>query len=116
MEEVILVITNLPDRESALALAETLVQRQLAACVNVMSPCTSVYAWKGSVETTEEHPLLIKTLRLHYSKVEEAIRQLHPYELPEIVAVPLADGLKDYLRWVAEETTGSLVPDHHGKP
>jgi periplasmic divalent cation tolerance protein len=103
----LLVITNLPDQESAQHLAETLISRQLAACVNILAPCTSVYRWQGKLETTQEIPLLIKTLAIHYSKVESAIRQEHPYELPEIIAVPVHAGLPEYLAWIRAETNNN---------
>ncbi len=102
--ETLLVISNLPDRASAETLARALVERRAAACVNVMSPCTSVYRWKGAVETAEEHPLFAKTTRDRYELLERVIRELHPYELPEIIAVPLAGGLPAYLQWVETET------------
>ncbi|HET7765923.1 MAG TPA: divalent-cation tolerance protein CutA [Burkholderiales bacterium] len=99
-----LVITNLPDRDSAGRLARALVEKRLAACVNVLSPCRSVYRWQGKTEDTEEFPMLIKTTRERYPALESAIRAEHPYELPEIIAVPLAGGLPAYLEWVASET------------
>lgn len=102
--DTLLVLTNLPDRAAALRLAQRLVESRLAACVNVMSSCTSVYRWKGTVEQTEEVPVLIKTRAARYEELEAAIRSLHPYEVPEVIAVPLARGLSDYLDWVAEET------------
>ena len=102
--EAILVLTNLPDPQSAARLAEHLVGEQLAACVNVLAPCTSTYRWQGKIESAQEIPLLIKTLRVHYGKVEQAIRAQHPYELPEIVSVPIETGLPAYLAWVAAET------------
>jgi periplasmic divalent cation tolerance protein len=102
--ETLLVITNLPDRASADALARALVERRAAACVNVLAPCTSVYRWKGAVETAEEYPLFAKTTRERYSLLERVVRELHPYELPEIIAVPVGGGLPAYLDWVAAET------------
>lgn len=105
MDEVILVITNLPDRGAALKLAQALVDRRLAACVNVLAGCTSVYRWKGAIEQAAEVPVLIKTRAARYDEVEAAIREHHPYELPEILAVPVRGGLDDYLQWVAGETT-----------
>jgi periplasmic divalent cation tolerance protein len=105
MDEVIVVISNLPDRAAALKLAQALVERRLAACVNVLGECVSVYRWKGRVENSGEVPVLIKTRSARYEEVEAAIRELHPYELPEIVAVPATRGLEDYLQWVADETT-----------
>ena len=103
-EATLLVITNLPDRERALAIARALVQRRLAACVNVLGDCTSVYRWQGEIEEAGEVPLLVKTRATRYPELEAAIRELHPYELPEIVAVPIVRGLPEYLDWVAEET------------
>lgn len=102
--DAILVITNLPDPQSATALAEKLVAQRLAACVNILAPCTSVYRWQGKIEHATETPLLIKTLRSHYGKLEQAIRADHPYELPEIIAVPIEPGLPAYLDWVVAET------------
>jgi periplasmic divalent cation tolerance protein len=102
--DVVLVLTNLPDRETALSMANTLIEEKLAACVNVLGECTSVYRWKGAVENAAEIPLLIKTAASRYAALEAAIRKLHPYELPEIIAVPLAHGLPEYLQWVADET------------
>lgn len=100
----LLVFTNLPDREAALALARSLVERRVAACVNVLAECTSVYRWQGTVETAAEVPVLMKTTAGRYEALEQAIRELHPYELPEIVAVRIDGGLPGYLEWVAAET------------
>jgi periplasmic divalent cation tolerance protein len=99
-----LVLTSLPDRASAEKLAEALVGKQLAACVNVLAPCRSVYRWKGAIQKDEEHPLLIKTTAERYPALEDAIRAAHPYELPEIIAVPVVQGLPEYLDWVVTET------------
>jgi periplasmic divalent cation tolerance protein len=99
-----LVITNLPDRDSAGRLAHALIEKRLAACVNVLSPCRSVYRWQGNTEDAEEFPMLIKTTRDRYTALEAAIRAGHPYELPEIIAVPLAGGLPAYLEWMDSET------------
>jgi periplasmic divalent cation tolerance protein len=105
MDEVILVVTNLPDRAAAVKLAQALVDRRLAACVNVLAACTSVFRWKGVVENAAEVPVLIKTRAARYEEVEAAIRELHPYDLPEIIAVPVRRGHDEYLQWVADETT-----------
>ena len=102
--ETLLVFTNLPDRPSAERLAQSLVKAQLAACVNILAPCRSVYSWNGTVENAEEHPMLIKTTRSRYGALETAIRTGHPYELPEIIAVPVAAGFTAYFDWVAAET------------
>jgi periplasmic divalent cation tolerance protein len=108
MNDAVIVFTNLPDREAAVKLANELVAKKLAACVNVLSECTSVYRWKGSIENAREVPVLIKTRAARYAEVEAAIRGLHPYELPEIIAVPVVRGFDDYLRWVADETSISI--------
>lgn len=100
----LLVFTNLPDRASAEKLAAALVEQRLAACVNVLAPCRSVYRWQGAVRQEEEHPVLVKSTRERYPALEAAIRALHPYELPEIVAVPIEHGLPAYLEWLAAET------------
>ena len=102
--EALLVLTNLPDREAACRLAHELIERRLAACVNVLAECTSVYRWQGKVDTAAEVPVLIKTTAAVYPALEQAIGELHPYELPEIVAVPLSAGLAGYLQWIAAET------------
>ena len=104
--QTLLVITQLPDQASAERLARALVDARLAACVNILAPCRSVYRWQGAVETAEEVPLLIKTRAARYPELEAAIRVQHPYALPEIVAFEPVRGLPDYLAWVAAETGG----------
>ena len=108
MDDFVIVLTNLPDREAALRLAHELVAKRLAACVNVLAECTSVYRWRGAVENAREVPLLIKTRAARYPEVEAAIRGLHPYELPEIIAVPVVRGFEGYLQWIADETSLSI--------
>lgn len=104
--EVLLVLTNLPSREAAEQLADAVVSQRAAACVNILAPCRSVYRWKGETQHDEEHPVLIKTTRAGYAALEAAVRVVHPYELPEIIAVPVTAGLPAYLQWVADETGG----------
>lgn len=101
----ILVLSNLPDQASAAKLAELLVERGEAACVNILAPCTSIYHWQGKTESAQEIPLLIKTTLAQYAAVEQTIRTHHPYELPEIIHVPITGGLPAYLAWLAQETT-----------
>jgi periplasmic divalent cation tolerance protein len=101
----LLVLTNLPDRAAAERLADALIEQRLAACVNLLAPCRSVYRWKGALQRDEEHPMLIKTTSERYPALEAAIRAGHPYELPEIIAVPIERGLQAYLDWVAAEST-----------
>ncbi len=100
----LLVLTNVPERAVAERLADMLVERRLAACVNILAPCRSVYRWKGAVQHDEEHPMLIKTTAERYPALEQALRAAHPYELPEIVALPVERGLPAYLQWVDAET------------
>lgn len=101
----LLVLTNLPDRAAAERLADALVEKRVAACINILAPCRSVFRWQGTVQHDEEHPLLIKTTREAYAALEAEIRAHHPYELPEIIALPIERGLPAYLDWVVEETT-----------
>ena len=101
---VLAVLTNLPDSESAFNLARELVARRVAACVNVLPASTSFYRWEGKPEEASEHPVLVKTSLERYPALEAAILELHPYELPEIIAWPVTAGLARYLRWVEEES------------
>ncbi len=100
----LVVLTNLPDRASAEKLADSLVASKVAACVNILAPCRSVYRWNDAVQHDEEHPMLIKTTSERYADLEAAIRARHPYELPEIIALSVERGLPAYLDWVATET------------
>ena len=108
MDETLLVFTNLPDHDAAVKLAQALVERRLAACVNVLAECTSIYRWQGAVENAREVPLLIKSRSALYDELEAAINELHPYELPEIIALPVVRGLPEYLAWVGEGTSISI--------
>ncbi len=105
MSEALIILTNLPDVESAQRLAKGLVENRLAACVHVMAPCLSFYHWQGDLQEDGEIPLLIKTTAKLYPAVETYITQQHPYELPEIIALGITAGLPDYLRWVADTVT-----------
>ena len=105
MNDILLVITNLPDAPSAEKLARHLVESRAAACVNQLVPCASTYRWKDKIETAAEIPLLIKTTKSAYPRLEKLIREAHPYELPEIIAVSVTAGLPAYLDWVSGQTT-----------
>ena len=98
----VLIMNTCPDQKTARKIAENLINEKLAACVNIMPAGLSVYRWQGKVESAEENLLLIKTHENHYPKVETMIQNLHPYELPEIIVVPITSGLPDYLSWISE--------------
>lgn len=104
MTEMLLVITNMPDAAAANALAARIITERAAACVNQLAPCTSTYRWQDKVETASEVPLLIKTTRAAYARLEKLIRSAHPYDVPEIIALPVDRGLPEYLNWVASVT------------
>lgn len=99
-----LVITNLPNREVAEQLAQQLIEARVAACINILAPCTSIYHWQGKIESTSEFPMLIKTTSARYKEVQRIIQEKHPYELPEIICVAVEAGLPEFLKWVEDET------------
>ena len=101
---VTLVLTTLPDQESARQLARLLVEERLAACVNVLAHCHSVYFWEGALQENGEVPLIIKSTPERYNELESFLREHHPYEVPEILAVDPEQGLSEYLAWVVRET------------
>ena len=100
----LVVVTNCPSEDVADRIATHLVEQRLAACVNRLAPVSSIYRWQGAVERAREWPLLIKTTTARYVAVEAAIAALHPYSVPEVIALPLYAGLPAYLQWVADET------------
>ena len=108
LNQPLLVLTNVPEEALAQSLARALVEEGLAACVNILAPVASVYRWQGQVEHATEIPLLIKTTQARYEDVERAICRAHPYDVPEIVALPIAAGLPAYLEWMREETSKPL--------
>lgn len=95
-----IVLTTCPDAETAGRIARALVEERLAACVNILPPMRSVYRWKGQVEEASEQLLVIKSVSAQFAALRDRLRALHPYELPEIVAVPILDGLPEYLAWL----------------
>lgn len=101
------VLCNCPDRETAHDIAEGLVGDELAACVNVVSGVRSFYRWEGEVQADDEHTLLIKTSAERYPTLESELRERHPDDVPEILALPVERGLDSYLQWVDETTGGS---------
>lgn len=103
-QQMLLVLVNVPDDATAHAIARSLVEQRLAACVNLLPAVRSVYRWQGTVEEAAETTMLIKTTHARYAELEVAINAAHPYEVPEIVALPVAAGLPAYLGWVESET------------
>ena len=104
----VLVMTTLPADADATIFAQALVEARLAACVNLLPAMESVYRWEGTVETERERQLIIKTTRERTAALWERIRELHPYDVPEFLVVPILDGNEVYLRWVGESTRDAL--------
>jgi periplasmic divalent cation tolerance protein len=102
MTDVVVVLSTLPDDPAAERIVRTLVDEKLAACVNLFSPMTSVYRWKGAVESSTERQVLIKTSRALVAALQRRLKELHPYELPEFLVVDV-DGSPEYLRWAIGE-------------
>ena len=100
----ILVVTNVPDRSAAEAMARALLEDRLAACVNIGGSVDSLYHWQGRIETGAETPVLVKTRMALYPYVEDAIRKIHPYDTPEVIAIPVAAIDARYLAWLEAET------------
>ncbi len=107
LESVLVAMTNLPDEASAIRVARAVLEARVAACVNRLAPCQSEYWWQGKLEQAQEWPLLMKTTRRQYAALEAVIRAEHPYDVPELIAWPLAAGLPAYLTWVQNEATGT---------
>ena len=105
--ELQIVLCTAPDPETAEMIADALVTEQLAACVNILPGVTSVYRWQGAIEHSEELLLIIKTRKAVWPMLEAQIQALHPYELPEIVAVPITNGEADYIQWLENSIPSS---------
>jgi len=103
MKSYIQITTTTETKEQAENIAQHLVETKLAACVQILGPITSIYRWKGKVENAQEWLCLIKTRDNLYAKVEAAIKSVHSYETPEIIAVPIIKGSKEYLHWIDDE-------------
>ena len=104
MKQAIFIYCTVPDKDTAVAIGRKLVENRLAVCVSFGSSVQSIYRWQGVIEEAMELALTIKTVRENYSAIEELIVSLHPYDVPEIVAVELDNGLKPYLEWIVSET------------
>jgi periplasmic divalent cation tolerance protein len=101
-ENYLIVFNTCPSQDVAETVASALVEKNLAACVNILPGITSVYSWQGKIEKDREVLLMIKTHHERYGAVEEEICKLHPYELPEVVSVSIDKALPDYLSWISE--------------
>ena len=95
-----ILLCSCPDQEIAKSIAQQLIILKQAACINILPGILSIYAWQGEIEHANEHLLLIKTRKDKYQLIEETITTMHPYELPEIISVPIENGLTTYLQWV----------------
>ena len=104
MTQFIEVHTTINSKEEAQKIADTLVSQRLAACVQVSGPIISTYWWQGKLEQAEEWLCTAKTPKALYSQLEQAIREVHPYDVPEILAVDVVAGNPDYLQWIVQET------------
>ena len=104
-DEYVLVLTTLPTDADGAAFARTLVEEHLAACVNLLAPMESIYRWDGNIETETERQLVIKTTRERVAALWDRVRELHPYDVPEFLVLPIVDGNDAYLRWVGESTS-----------
>lgn len=106
MTDVIQVISAIDSEDGAQKIAETLVSQRLAASVHIIGPITSMYWWRGKMEIAREWVCVAKTRQTLYNRVENAILEIHPYDLPGILAIPVLDGRQEYLQWIVDETIG----------
>ena len=107
VQQAIQIITTTSKRQEADKIAWALVERRLAACVQVLGPISSTYRWQGDIETAEEWLCIAKTVQPNFAAVEKVIREMHSYEVPEILAVPVIEGSQPYLEWLVEQVSGS---------
>ena len=105
----LLIMTACPDQEVAVQLAKSLVAEKLAACVNIIPSVLSIYRWEDAIEETREVLLLIKTTSVNYKALEAAIHRLHPYQVPEVLAVPIEQAAPAYLTWLAQACQATPV-------
>lgn len=103
VSQYLLVIVLVPNKTIARKLTAVALKLRLAACIQVTGPLASTYWWRGRIESNKERLCIFKTDSRHYQKLERVIKQLHPYEIPEIIALPIVNGSKKYLRWLTQE-------------
>ena len=104
MSDELIVFVTVPSREDGERIADALVGEQLAACVNIVGPIRSIYRWQGEIARDDEHLLLIKTTRARYASLEARVKELHTYDVPEVVALPIEMGSAAYLEWIKSVT------------
>jgi periplasmic divalent cation tolerance protein len=107
MREYVQIVTTVPTKEEGERIALELVQRHLAGCVQVVGPMTSFYWWQGKIERSEEWLCIAKTERALFDAIERTIIAMHPYKVPEILAIPITEGSEDYLEWLREQIAGA---------
>src|SRR3712207_1577537 len=103
-EEILLAVSTFPNAETATRIARQLVTEKLAACANIGAPVQSIYRWQGKIEEAQETMVFFKTTAAQFGEFQSRLRSLHPYDVPEVIGFRVADGLPDYLQWVAECT------------
>jgi periplasmic divalent cation tolerance protein len=103
-KEALVVFVTVPDEQFAVKLGEALLRLRLAACVHILPPGRSIYRWKGKVESALETTLLIKSSAARFAELEQVVRRLHPYEVPEVIGIPVAKASVPYLEWIIDET------------
>ncbi|MFY9270444.1 MAG: divalent-cation tolerance protein CutA [Candidatus Manganitrophaceae bacterium] len=103
MDEIIVLITT-PSKEEAEKIGRNLVEQKLAACVNIVSPISSIFSWKGNIQFEQESLMILKSRKGCFTKLAEEVKKQHSYSVPEIIALPLIEGSADYLHWIGENT------------
>ena len=106
----VIVLTTFPGDGDSTAFARTLVDERLAACVNVLPPMESIYRWKGAVEQASERQVIMKTTAAQLDDLNKRIATIHPYEVPELLVLPIAGGGEKYLKWISESVAGVAGP------
>ena len=104
--EYILIMVTASSREEAEKIATTLLERKLIACANILGPVSSRFWWQGKIDSAEEYMIFMKTKRELFDQVADNVKQLHSYEVPEIIALPIVEGAKPYLEWINSNLTG----------
>ncbi len=102
-EEYIQIFTTIENKEDAEKIAKSLIEKRLAGCIQIIGPISSIYWWKNKIETSQEWLCIIKSKKNLYEEIEKSIKEIHPYEIPEIIAMPIISGNKDYLKWLDNE-------------